>query len=301
MLKINKKKKLAIGIPIFFTVVAVLLAEANFVFFVALTDIFKITGIASFFAGLLMAILSFGFIVMLMIEKYYTNKVISFFYLLTSIWIGVFVYFFSASIIYLTIKIFIDIPNTIGIGLFLIAGAISLYGIFHGRKIIVKNIQVSIPSIPEEWKGRKAVFMSDIHLNSVRAEKFAKRITDISNSLSPDIIFIGGDLYDGAATPDPVSLGKPLENLSSKLGTFFILGNHEEFNNSDIFLQAIKSFGIKILRDEMIEIDGMQIVGVDYLTTENKKNFQKVLENIKRATKRSEYSYTRHPSCERFW
>ena len=275
-----QRKKLAIGIPFFFAIVAILLAEANFVFYVALADIFNISQEAFLF-GLLMAVLSGGFVVMLMIEKYYTNKLINFFYLTTSIWIGVFVYFFTAAIVYLTASIFFDVPNIVGVGLFLAAGIVSLYGILHGRKIIVKNIQVSLPMLPAEWKGRKAVFMSDIHLNSIRADKFAKRITDISNSLTPDIIFIGGDLYDGTPNPKPLIIGKPLENLSSKLGTYFILGNHEEFHNPDIFLAAVKNLGMKVLRDEMGEVDGVQIIGVDYLSTVNKKNFQRILEDIR--------------------
>mgnify|MGYP001584148203 CR=1 FL=1 len=42
-----------------------------------------------------------------------------------------------------------------------------------------------------------------------------------------DIIFIGRDLYDGTGVSDIKELIASLGNFSGKLGTYFIIGNHQ--------------------------------------------------------------------------
>lgn len=264
----------------FFAFVSILLAELNIVVYSAFVNIFNIYNY-NFFLSLVLAFFSGGFMVMLLVERYYTSTLVRFFYLLTSIWMGFFVYIFLASVIFIVTSFFFNISNFIGILLLVIAVIISLYGISHGNKIYVKRIDVSIPNIGEQWKGKKAVWMSDLHLGPINGKKFAEKITQISNSLSPDFVFIGGDLYDGSHKPDPYEIAKPLKNLTSRLGVFFVTGNHEEFGNPSIFLSSVQKLGMVILNNSMVNINGLQIVGVDYLSAANKKRFKSILENLK--------------------
>ena len=277
----NKQNMLSLVSLGFFAVVALLLLEANVVVYSAIISVFQSTSYERFSLCILLALLSGGFVVMLSVEKFYTNKMINFFYRSTSAWIGIFVYLFISSIVYIILSFFFNIPLFVGALLFLFAILVSIYGIIHGQKIVVKKIQISLPALPSTWKGKTLVWMSDVHLNSTRGVKFAEKIKNITNSLSPDIVFIGGDLFDGSHKPDPYMIAEPLKNLFSRLGVFYITGNHEEFGDPDIFLKAVESLGFKILRDEMIEIEGVQIIGVDYLNNVTKEQFQKTLESLK--------------------
>ncbi len=278
----TKKRNIPISIFIsFVAVVSALLVEANVLFYWAIVDIFTITNIDyRFIIGVILAIMSSGFIVMLIIEKYSTGIFVRFFYTITSIWTGMFVYFFMAAAIYDVLNLFMKNPQIIGFPLFAAALVIGIYGLIHGRKIAVKKINVAIPGMPENWKGRTAVWMSDLHLGSVRGEQFAEKVMQISNSLSPDVVFIGGDLYDGTRAPNPVVIAEPLEKLSTRFGVFYISGNHEEFGDAEQFFDAVKLLRIKILDDEMINIEGLQIIGVDYSNNAKKENFKKNLESI---------------------
>jgi len=180
MFKRNPKRKLLSLSSLSFVAVATLLLlflEANIVVYSAATTLFNITRYEKFVLIILLAVLSGGFIVMLSIEKYYTNKIIRFFYRSTSAWIGIFVYLFISSIIYIILSFFFNLPIFFGIFLFLLAILVSIYGIIHGRKIVIKKIKVSIPLLPAGWKGKTIVWMSDIHLNSMRGAKFADKIT----------------------------------------------------------------------------------------------------------------------------
>jgi hypothetical protein len=276
-----KPKVLFLAAIGFFIAVAVLLIQIDYIVYLAFTNVFHLFGYQSFLVAILLAVFSGCFMFMLLIERYYANMVIRFLYISTAIWMGIFVYFFISSLAYIAGNLFVYIPNSIGILLFLIAVGVSIYGLIHAKKIVVKSIKVSLPGIEEAWKGKKIVCMSDVHLGPIRGAKFAEKITRISNSLSPDVVFIVGDLFDGAHRPDPLKIAKPFENLSSKSGVFFVTGNHEEFRDPSIFLEAVKKLGINVLSDSMILIDGLQIVGVDYLNSSNKKKFKNVLENIK--------------------
>ena len=169
--------------------------------------------------------------------------------------------------------------------MFAVAFAIGIYGIIHAKKIYIKKIQVSIPNLPQAWKGRTVVWMSDLHLGSIYRTRFAKKVTRISNSLLPDAVFIGGDLFDGTHAPDPYKLAEPLLGLTSRIGVFYITGNHEEFGSPKSFIDVVQKLGITILNDEKKDIDGMQIIGVDYSNSAKREDFKRVLEkmNISRA------------------
>lgn len=275
-----KKGVLFLALVGFFIAVSFLLIEVNYITLLALIDIFQLLKSLSFYLGVFLFLFSGVFMLMLIVERYYSNKVIRFFYISTAAWMGSLVYFFIASVFYITLNIFIAIPESFGLLLFIIAGIVSVYGFLNGRIIKVKNIKVSLLLLGKDWIGKKIVYMSDLHLGPIRGIKFSEKVKKLSNSLYPDIVFIGGDLYDGAHKPNPFLIAEPLKELTSKYGVFFVTGNHEEFSDPSIFIKAVLDLGIQVLDNRMIEIDGLQIVGVDYMKASNKKRFKNILENI---------------------
>jgi uncharacterized protein len=164
--------------------------------------------------------------------------------------------------------------------LLVIALVASIYGVFHAKDIHVKEIKVSLPDLPAAWIGRKAVWVSDLHLGQLHGPSFARKIVKKVNDLPHDIVFIGGDLFDGTSAPDLDGLIAPFKDLSAPLGVYFITGNHEEFGDSNRFVQAIKSIGMHVLQDKMTEIEGVQLVGVDYHNASDSRRFEKTLSEL---------------------
>jgi len=97
--------------------------------------------------------------------------------------------------------------------------------------------------------------------------------------LHPDIIFIGGDLYDGVAG-DLDKLAEPFGKLSAPEGVYFITGNHEEFTASTKFADAVKRAGIKELDNEMVNLDGLQIIGLNYRDNTNAQNYKNIMQGL---------------------
>jgi hypothetical protein len=225
--------------------------------------------------------------VLVSVLTFFSNNLFTrIFYTTVAIWLGFAFYLFLASLVVdltsLILTIFrINISlNNFNVFCVLIAVIVSIYGVFHARKIFIKNIKVRLSNLPAGWEGRKVVWISDIHLGAVNGQSFSKKIVDKINKINPDIIFIGGDLYDGVKV-DESEVIKPFIELHPKLGIYFVTGNHEEFRDDKHFLDAIKNAGIHVLNNEMVMIDGLQLIGVDDRDSTKAQKFKDILVNLK--------------------
>jgi hypothetical protein len=264
---------------LFVGVLSVFLFIANWVVYEALVNIFAINTSWQLIAlSSLLVFLSGSLVISSVVGMRYYNVFTRLYSLFSSVWIGFFAYLFLFSVLYgLLLMLPVEQSSNIGKIFILCALAVSIYGIFHARKIYTVEIQVPIHHLPSSWKNRKAIWISDLHLGQIHSTYLARKIVEKINTLPHDIIFIGGDLYDGTTAPDIHKLIAPLKELSAPQGIYFITGNHEEFGNSGKFISAIKSIGIEVLQDRMVTIDGLQLIGVDYLTASNKEQFKKIL------------------------
>src|SRR5271155_1839312 len=96
----------------------------------------------------------------------------------------------------------------------------------------------------------------------------------------PDAIFIVGDLYDGTAI-DVRRAAEPLRELLAPHGVYFVAGNHEQFGDDSKYLHAIAAAGVRVLINEKVEVDGLQIVGVPYRHATHDAHFASVLERVR--------------------
>lgn len=156
------------------------------------------------------------------------------------------------------------------------AVAVGIYGIVNAAATRVNRLSLQLPNLPEQWRGRIAAVASDLHLGNVRAAGFASRTVGLVNSLKPDIIFIVGDVFDGTAG-NAARLVAPLKNLSAPFGAYFVTGNHEEFGDPARFIQAIQGTGIRVLANEKVCADELQVFGVNYRTSVHAPSYEAAL------------------------
>ncbi len=256
----------------------------HFVIYQAIISLFSFSTTAQLVSGIILIVLCFSFVAAVTMSFKFNNLFTRIYYRISAVWLGIAFYLFLVSCFYilavsiLPITYYIFIKD-LGILFIILAIIASFYGIFHARKILIKNITVILPNLPTEWFTKRAVFISDVHLGAVNGENFAKKIADKINKINPDIIFIGGDLYDTVKV-DEFEIIKPFANLHPVLGVYFVTGNHEEYRKDKIFLDAIKKTGIHILYNEMVMIDGLQLIGVDDRDSTNADKFKTILEKF---------------------
>ena len=147
--------------------------------------------------------------------------------------------------------------------LFGVATIAGFYAVFNASWTRTTRTTVRLANLPETWRGRRAALISDVHLGHVRNGSFLRRMVAKILREAPDAIFIAGDLYDGTAI-DAGRAAEPLNKLTAPQGVYFVAGNHEQFGDDSKYLNAIAAAGVRVLSNEKVEVDGMQIIGVPY-------------------------------------
>jgi predicted MPP superfamily phosphohydrolase len=229
-----------------------------------------------------LAILSVSFVAASLLAHQYFNPLVRAAYTIASVWLGFVNFFFLAAC---ACWIVYGVPVLFGAHLEKreVAAVCFGLGIFAGIWAIVNaawtrvvRVTVKLPNLPPAWRGRTAALVSDLHLGHVRSTGFLRRIVRKLSHLQPDVLFIPGDMYDGTAT-DLERLAKPWNEFSAPLGAYFITGNHEQFSSPSKYLDAVRQSGIRVLENEKIVLDGLQIVGVHYHDSTNVERFRSIL------------------------
>ena len=271
---------------LFISIIQSILFLGHWLFYMTLVRFF---GIADSTKLLLLKItlglLSISLVLTSILAFRYSNLLVRCLYTGATFWLGILYLFILAAILCWIIsgtanlfRFSLDrkILFEILISLALIA---SIYGFINGGLIRVTQISLKIPHLPDPWKGKTVVWVSDTHLGQVRGYGFSKKIAAQVKSLHPDIFFIGGDLYDGVAV-DLDKVIEPFSRLSVPYGIYFITGNHEEFFDNTSYLEAVRRAGIRILNNEKVDLDGLQIIGVDYRDSIREEKFRSILKQM---------------------
>jgi predicted MPP superfamily phosphohydrolase len=135
------------------------------------------------------------------------------------------------------------------------------FGLINARWLRVTRVTVALAHLPEVWHGRTIALVSDLHLGHVLGPGFVRKIITRLRALQPDAVLISGDMFDGT----PIGLDRLVADwrgFRPGRGIFYVTGNHDEFAERRIYLEAVRRTGIRVLDNEKISIDGLQIVGV---------------------------------------
>jgi predicted MPP superfamily phosphohydrolase len=139
----------------------------------------------------------------------------------------------------------------------------SLYGLWLAKHPVVESLEVEIEDLPESWDGRTVVQLSDVHLGNAHGRGFLGRAIGMVNALEPEAVFITGDLFDGSCS-DFDGFEDLLDTLKARRGVFFVTGNHEGYLGLEAPLAFLKKTKIRVLDDECVEMDGLQVVGIGF-------------------------------------
>jgi predicted MPP superfamily phosphohydrolase len=219
--------------------------------------------------ALIFFLLPASFIVSSIISRRTQNPVSRLLYFSSGLWLGVGLTLITAFAFAwavwgaLRLCVHLSSPAVFGFAAVALACLYSGYGVWNAYHPRMKDITVRIRNRPPAWRGRKVVQLSDVHLGPVLGSAFLQGIVETINAENPSIIFITGDLFDGidGRLDDLV---RPLNGLQAPLGIYYVTGNHETYLGVGRAYAALKKTKARVLTDEMVVIDGLQIIGVSY-------------------------------------
>ena len=170
-----------------------------------------------------------------------------------------------------------------------LAVVIASVGIYYGTAFpVVKEVKFQFKELPDAADGMKIVFLTDLHIDRMRDPQWLVQLVEKVNSLSPDLILLGGDLLDGRFE-DIHPLLLPLRDLKAKNGVYGVPGNHEYYSGYDQWMKFLaEDCKIKMLINTSCRPGGdITLMGIaDYAG----KKFRRPVPNFRKAFKGVETS-----------
>lgn len=239
----------------------------------------------------LFVIFSITFVTASVLAHLYCNTFVKWYYRFAAYWFGltIFLYVGALGVYFIEWIIYANnyylAPALVGGVVMGLVFLVHTYATWQTRRIKVTRVTVApvagMAAWPQAWHGKKIVFVSDVHLGAVLGDGFARKVTAAIAKESPEAVLIGGDIFDGVRC-HPTSLLKSFADLRTPQGVFFASGNHEYYiKDVQAALKEIEAMGIKLLDNEIFDLKGIQLVGVDWKDTYKKEEFEKTMARMK--------------------
>lgn len=134
-------------------------------------------------------------------------------------------------------------------------------GYINARIIHTTKYEVRLANAPEN--GLRIAFLSDVHVGTSVRQKHIPNIVARVNNLQPDVIILGGDIFDENSTAEDMAVTlRALTALQATQGIYFVPGNHEyqAHRRGTLHMQSLleemRQAGIKTMTDETLIVDG---------------------------------------------
>jgi len=141
-----------------------------------------------------------------------------------------------------------------------------IYGYFETDRIKEKTIEIKTSKIKKH--NIKIMHISDLHFSIIRGKDLAFKIKKTYDKIKPDIVLFTGDLID-SYNHEINEIIDILKNINPPLGKYSVLGNHEYYYGIDKSIELHKKAGFEILRNKSIELEELEIIGIDEINSHN--------------------------------
>lgn len=169
--------------------------------------------------------------------------------------------------------LFHSLPGTLAVVALLTA--VFAYGNWnYYRK---QRVELNLTTEKKLNRPLKIVMSSDLHFGYHNRRRAAEQWVERVNAENPDFVLLAGDLIDNSIRSlREEGIAQVLRRL--KAPVFACLGNHEYINSVEEAIGFYNEAGVTLLRDSVVQIDGVTVIGRDdrtnkyRLTTDQLRN-----------------------------
>ncbi len=150
--------------------------------------------------------------------------------------------------------------------------SLGLYGRFvESHWLETTRHRLPVRNLPPSLEGRTLVHLSDLHLGHQVSDNYLKDVFQKVDDICPDFIVYTGDFTRTVTMcfHRQHTFSKHLPK--SQMGSFGVLGNHDygpgicDYQHADRLCEIIGRNGVRVLRNENVDVQGLKIVGLDDL------------------------------------
>ena len=155
-----------------------------------------------------------------------------------------------------------------GIAALICSAGMLIYGVVHGRRMIIKRYTLCT-SLPVPGGELRIALISDVHMGlTIDADRLRQQMDRLAEE-KPDLLVIAGDLVDDQTTPEQMCAAcAVVGSLSTKYGVYFAYGNHDlashgptpPYTKAELD-EALTNANVHILDDAHIIAAGITLVG----------------------------------------
>jgi len=160
-----------------------------------------------------------------------------------------------------------------------------VYSHYEYRHIKIRTIEIKSKDIPEEFNGKRVLFVADFQYDTMARynKRQQKKAIEMINAQKKDMILLGGD-YATWEKNIPKFYEDAKDIKIPELGVYAIYGNHE-YPGAEKTAENMKKLGFNLLVNENKKItinnENIYIAGVTDLW-HGKPDAKKALEGLKR-------------------
>ncbi|MGL5124233.1 MAG: metallophosphoesterase [Fusobacteriaceae bacterium] len=156
---------------------------------------------------------------------------------------------------------------------------LGIRGSINFKKLNIKKYEVPILK-SNSVESMKIGFISDIHLSDKFNGDVLKKSFKLMEEEKVEIIVITGDIIDFSYKTIKDDIKDKIKDFKFKYGIYAVLGNHEYYGGIEGNEKYIRDLGISILRDERIEINGINFIGRDDNHNKRRKSLYELLKKV---------------------
>jgi predicted MPP superfamily phosphohydrolase len=134
--------------------------------------------------------------------------------------------------------------------------AVVVVGAVRNNHPQIREYSVEIPQRSSTIREIKIAFAADFHLRETTSRRLMERFVEKVNGANPDIVLIGGDVFEGDRQTEKLSeFQSQFRRLKPKYGVYGVPGNHDlRGANGMTFFDRSR---IRLLKDAVEKIDNV--------------------------------------------
>ena len=132
------------------------------------------------------------------------------------------------------------------------------------------NVSMPVKNLPSSMEGKTLMQISDMHVGNRFDHRFIRDAFVEAKKLKPDFVVYTGDFVNWESKQQLDQLSDVFEEVVlGKMATLGVLGNHDygknwaEENVANDVIDVLDDKGVRILRNELFVVDGLNFVGID--------------------------------------